>query len=426
MSGKDFTREDSRIEPRKAFWGQNRPPEIDVPSMKPEVNLLESGGDMAEPPGIRVAHVVMSLEPGGMENGVVNLCRSLDRRRFSSAVICLARRGEFVRRLQSDTEVVCLEKKEGFEPLLARRMARVIADLRADVVHTHNLGPLFYAMLAKRFFGLRAAIVQGEHAELRPDEKTRRRRVMRSFGYRSCQAIHTVSNGLREEILEFGATEDKVVGIPNGVDCERFAPGDPGKREECRRELGIEPGEFVVGMVGRFGAFKRHLELIESFESLASRLPRLRLLMIGDHGPKKGETLAAMERSVVRDRITWLGFLEDPAPLYRVMDLLAIPSENEGLSNAMLEAMASGVPCLANPACGAGEVLQDEVNGFLKPMPTPRAIADEIESILQKSDLDLQNVRHAARETVLESHSLSFMVRQYEDLYESALLHSRS
>lgn len=380
---------------------------------------------MAEPPRIRVAHVVMSLEPGGMENGVVNLCRSLDRRKFSSAVICLARRGAFVRRLPSSTEVVCLEKRDGFEPLLAWRMARVIADLRADVVHTHNLGPLFYAMLAKRLFGLRAAVVQGEHAELRPDEKTRRRRVMRSLGYRSCEAIHTVSNGLRDEILEFGVTGDKVVGIPNGVDCERFVPGDPANREEFRRKLGIGTGEFVLGMVGRFGAFKRHLELIESFESLAPRHPRLRLLMIGDNGPKKGAAIAAMERSEARDRIMWLGFQNDPAPLYRVMDLLAIPSENEGLSNAMLEAMASGVPCLANPACGAAEVLQDEVNGFLKPMPTPRAISDEIESILQKSDLDLQNVRHSARETVLESHSLSFMVQQYEKLYESALRHSR-
>ncbi len=366
---------------------------------------------------IQILHLVTSLEPGGMENGVVNYTNRLDPSKFATTIACLERVGDFAMRLREDVKVVCFGKAPGFRFSVVPKLARTIRSAGADVLHTHNLGPLIYGAMANVLAGGRAALLQGEHGQMRPAEMTPRRMWLRKTGYRACGAVHTVSAGLRTDLIDHGFSGEKIRVILNGVDCARFSPVTHGERASLREAWKLEADAVVLGIVGRFVAFKRHVRLIEAFERLAEGHPRLRLLIVGDRGDAREDILRKIEGSPVKERIVWAGYQSDPVDFYRMMDLLVVPSDCEGLSNVMLEAMACAVPCLAHPACGASEVVVDDVNGFLREMPTSDALASVLGGIA--SDLPfLAKLGEGARRTAEQRFSLAAMVDGYARLYE--------
>jgi glycosyltransferase involved in cell wall biosynthesis len=366
---------------------------------------------------IRILHLVTSLEPGGLENGVVNLANQLNPLRFETSIACLERVGEFAQRLGIDTALTCFDKPPGFRFSTIFKLARMIARTRPDIIHTHNLGPLIYGTLANIANGNTAVVLQGEHAQLRPDEKTLRRRLTRKACYRACGMVHTVSSGLRDDLVSNGFPNDRIRVILNGVDCVRFSPALAEERKALRKQHGLPEDSFVVGIVGRFGAFKGHSRLIRGFEQLAGEHAHLQLLMVGDHGPEKDRVLEMAETSRYRERIAWSGFQKEPADFYRMMDLLVVPSENEGLSNALLEAMACGVACIAHPACGANEVIVEGVNGMLRPM----ADADQLAIVIRDAISDPLRLREMGAQARLRAEvgfSMSAMLSDYSRLYE--------
>lgn len=366
---------------------------------------------------IQVLHLVTSLEPGGLENGVVNLANGLDPSEFRTTIVCLERVGDFARRLRNDVKVVCLGKAPGFRFSAARSLARMIRSEEADILHTHNLGPLIYGSLAGVLAGGRAAVLQGEHGQMRPAEMVWRRKWLRKLGYRVCGGVHTVSAGLRTDLVNHGFPGEKIRVILNGVDCARFAPVQDGERALLREAWGLEKDAVVLGIVGRFVALKGHARLIEAFGRLSAGHPRLRLLIVGDHGAEREDILRKIAESPVKERIVWAGYQSETVDFYRMMDLLVVPSDSEGLSNVMLEAMACAVPCLVHPACGANEVVVEGINGFLREMATPEALVRVLGDIA--SDLPLlAELGAGARRTAEQRFSLASMVNGYSRLYE--------
>lgn len=365
-------------------------------------------------------HLVTSLEPGGLENGVVNLVNGLDPTRFHTTIACLERVGDFAARLRSGVRVCCLDKPPGFHFSAARGLARLIRSERSDIVHTHNLGPLIYGSLAGLLSGGHAAILQGEHGQLRPAEMSLKRKWLRKAGYRICRGVHAVSAGLRADLVSHGFEGGKIRVILNGVDCDRFTPVPAEARAALRGKWGLGGDSVVIGIVGRFVALKGHARLIEAFERLAPEHPRLRLLIVGDHGPEREPILKQIGESPVRERIVWSGYQPETVDFYRMMDLLAVPSDSEGLSNVMLEAMACGVPCLAHPACGASEVIVDGANGLLREMSTAGALAAALGGIAFDAPL-LSTLGRSARRTAENRFSLAAMVAGYSQLYEDLM-----
>ena len=212
---------------------------------------------------LRVLHVVFSLEAGGMENGVVNVSRALDARGHDIHACCLADGGRFVERFPRPEHVHVLGKSEGFSPRTVRALAAVIRHLAPDVIHTHNFGPLIYSVLAVP--GAKARILHGEHAELTPRELTPHRKILRRILYGRVSGVHAVSTALRKSLIGQGFPAEKIGVVVNGVDTGHFAPGS---KVEARNQTGLPPDAIVLGLVGRFGEFKRHAALIDAFERL--------------------------------------------------------------------------------------------------------------------------------------------------------------
>lgn len=364
---------------------------------------------------MKILHVVNSLDPGGMENGVVNLTRGLEARGFESHVACLERRGAFSGRLPASSKTFLLGKTRGFSPVAAWRLSRTIAQLRPDVVHSHNIGPLIYTGLA-RLLGPRVPWVHGEHSQLTKEEQQPRRLRQRRRWYRGCHTIHTVSLAMREELISFGFPSEKIVAIANGVDTERFAPGD---RIAARNAFSIPGDALCIGIVGRFGPFKRHLQLIEAFERIVPQFPHARLLIAGGGGSEEGPVTHRVEASPFRPLIHLLGFQADPRLCYQALDLLAVPSVNEGLSNVTLEAMASGVPALARSGCGHDQIITPGEDGWIESMESPEALARSLSEILAEP-VRLVDFGRNARKKVASVFSLTAMMTAYEQLYRAA------
>ncbi len=362
---------------------------------------------------IRILHVVFSLDPGGMENGLSNLAQRLPVDEFDIHVCCLEREGAFARRFPSPSQIYTLNKAEGFSLHSLVGLARLIARIQPHIVHSHNLGTLIYASLATGG-GRWKSILHGEHGQLTGEHCEPRRLRQRHNYFRRCQRLHTVSQSLTDHFAEFGFDRSRFDVIVNGVDVDRFKPGD---KQQAKAEWGIPPDAPTIGILGRFGPFKRHDLLLDAFDDLARKLPQARLLIVGGGGPEEDKIQRKARAGLVTDRIHFTGFQEDPRRCYHAMDLLVIPSINEGLSNALLESMASGVPALCNKeACGSDEVIEHGVDGFVADISDRASLAANLVSSLS-SPARLIDMGRAARKSVERKFSIDKMVQDYQRIY---------
>ena len=361
-----------------------------------------------------ILHVVFSLEPGGMENGLVNVARRLPPQEFAVHVCCLEKAGEFLRRLPPAIGVTVLGKGGGLSLVTISRLRGLLHQLQPAVIHTHNLGPLFYAALANQL-GPRVPLLHGEHGMLTPRERRGWRYWLRRMLYRRCSAVHTVSPSLLQYYQGRGFHHPQMLAIINGVDSERFTPGD---RAAAREAIGLPARSVVMGMMGSFQRRKRHREVIAAFHIVASDFPLAHLLLVGARGPES-EAVAELARCGPQaSRIHLLPYQEDPRPFYRAMDMLIVASENEGLSNAALEAMACGVPVLAGEACGNAEIITPGKDGWLARLDTPEAIAQAMRQCLGDT-APMATLGEHARETVLRRFRVEEMAAQYAQLYRA-------
>lgn len=359
---------------------------------------------------LRVLHVVTSLDAGGMENGVCNIATGLVPS-IESYVACLERDGLFASKFPDRRAVHVLGKRDGFSIRAVIALAKLIRKTRPNVVHTHNLGPLIYASLATIGGGC-CPIIHGEHAQLAPWELSPKRIRQRARLYRHCAAIHTVSHSQLEELHQLGFRHTSLTAIANGVDTTRFSIGST---TEAKARLGFPADVMLVGLVGRFGPFKRHDILIDAFNRLSPRIPSLHLIFIGGGG---SEEIRIRDLARSHPKIHFTGFQAEPAPFYQALDLLVIPSTNEGMSNAALEAMACGVRVLGNVNCGHEQIISNGVNGYIADLRSAESIAGNVSEILcaPGSPVDMRN---AARMTIADRFSLISMLEKYEHLYRA-------
>jgi glycosyltransferase involved in cell wall biosynthesis len=361
---------------------------------------------------IRILHVLNSLEPGGMENGVVNVTNRLDESEFEVHICCLETGGAFVERLNHPENVHVLHKKAGFSKRAVWQLMRTISRVGADVIHPHNLAPLTYSVLAT-MLGFWKPVLQGEHGMFQGEQRNADRLRFRRRLYRFATRIHTVSEGLKQWLIEQGFDGRKIVPIINGVDIERFKPAD---KASVRREIGVPETGPWMGIVGRFDHNKHHLLLIDAFNLIGAEFPDARLLILGDNGNEKEKIIAACEASPFRDRLHRVGFQSNPLPYYQALDLLTAPSPMEGLSNAVLESMACGVPVLAHMACGNSEVITNGVDGHMAAVDTPEIMAEHMRRVLGDHE-GLKQAGVAARQTIEKRFSIDGMVENYAQLY---------
>ncbi len=374
-------------------------------SKRPRTPASQRSGGLPTP--IRVAHIVYTMGTGGLEKGVATIVRHASPG-FEHVVLCLAHSGPSERLLPAGTPVVEFRKPSGNSLRFIWRVAREIRRLRPHVVHTRNWSALD-GLIAARLAGVRN-IVHGEHGwgVDDPDGLNPKRIRVRRFLSRWVREYTCVSAAMVPWLEHTVRVGRPVTQIYNGVDPDVFRPGPGGRVQE---ELGTPPGAFVAGIVGRLDPIKDHPTLLRAFARVRERHPDAVLLVVGD-GPER----ESLERAA-GDGVRFLGNRLDAPDVLRALDVFVLSSRNEGISNTILEAMATGLPVVATRTGGNPELVVDGSTGRLVPVGDVTAFADRLLAYL--ADPDLRRAHGAAgRERVLERFTIERMVASYETVYQ--------
>ena len=391
-----------------------------APSLHPEAATAVVGT-----PGVPlIAHVIYRLDVGGLENGLVNLINRIPPQRFRHAIVSLTDYSTFRQRIQrGDVPVFALNKPPGNSPVTLFKLWRLLKQLRPDIVHTRNLAAL-EGTLPAALAGVPVRI-HGEHGRDVDDldgSNTRRqfvRRLFKPFVHRYIAVSRDLGSYLQQSV---GVPSARIAQIYNGVDSERFYPAGE-RREEvpCAGFAGRE--NFVIGTVGRMQDVKDQLTLARAFVLLMQGYPgaeqRLRLVMVGG-GPLREKVRVLLANAGI-EQCAWLpGERNDVARIMRSFDLFVLPSLAEGISNTILEAMASGLPVLATAVGGNPELIEPGVTGTLVPRNDAESMARAMHAYVESAEL-CRRQGSEARRTVERRFRMEGMVNAYMAVYDQLL-----
>lgn len=374
-----------------------------------------------------VVHVIFRLAIGGMENGLVNLINRMPASRYRHAIVCMSDYTDFRERIQrDDVEVYALRKKPGHDLAAYWRFWKYIRKMKPAIVHTRNLGALEFqvpAMLA----GVRHRI-QSEHGRDVTDLQGNRkkylhfRRLINPFVNKHIALSKDLQHWLEQQV---GIHRQHVDQIYNGVDTDVFSPVST--RTALPAKDFATDNSIIIGTIGRMQGEKDQLTLVRAFIQLLNRVEcgrdRLRLVMIGD-GPLFQEALDLL-RQANAEQMAWLpGSRSDAPQLLKALDIFVLPSLIEGISNTILEAMATGLPVVATAVGGNPELVEEGITGKLVPSANPDLMADAIQKYVDSGELRQVHGK-AGRERVEQHFSMENMVQGYMDVYDR-LLHRDS
>ncbi len=348
---------------------------------------------------LRVVHVVLQLDTGGMEKLLVEFARHADRGGFELRFVSLGSRGCLADDIEAcGWPVMALEEPPGLRPGLVLRLARLFRRWGADVVHTHNTKPLIYAGPAARLAGARR-VVHTRHGQR--FGASRRATTLFRFAARMADRVVCVSDDSVRVSAGEGLVLSKLTRIWNGIDV-RFAYAGP------------RAGGPVV-MVGRMSPEKDVATLLRAAAIAAREHSAFRLEIAGG-----GVCLPDLRRLVsdlgLGEHVTFLGEVQDIPSLLRRAGLFVLSSLTEGISMTLLEAMAVGLPVVATRVGGNPEVVVDGQTGLLVPPESPAELASAMLRLLHDPEGG-HRMGRAGRLWVEQHFDIRRMVADYEALY---------
>ncbi len=370
-----------------------------------------------------IVHIVHRFDTGGMENGMVNLFNTLSPQRYRHSVIALTDYSDFRQRITAQTvDFYALHRAPGHGLGWALRLWKLLRRLKPDLVHTRNLAAL-EAQFVAAVAGVRAT-VHGEHGRDVFDlygqnwKYNLMRRALQPLVSNYIAVSQDLETWLRVAIR---VPPRKLHQIYNGVDSIRFVP-----RVGPRPDF-AHPESIVFGAVGRMVEVKDYPLLTRAFIQMVRQQPeraeRARLVIIGE-GPARSVCLE-MLRAEGLAHLAWMpGERQDIAEVMQVFDVFVLPSKNEGISNTILEALASGLPVIATAVGGNVELVEEGVNGRLV---EPGNVAAMAQALLGYLDVPARIAEHGgnARRAAVQRFSIPAMAEAYAAVYDKTLARRR-
>ena len=369
-----------------------------------------------EPLRLRVVHVVLSLDVGGLERNVINQVREGQALGQEVSVVCVTQPGTLASQVESlGGRLFCLDKRPGITLDTISRIRNLFRAMKPDIVHTHQIGTLFYAGPAVASLGrVRTRVVHTEHGR-EPYNRSARRRWLGRLAGLFVERFFCLTHDMAAEIIHHRIVpRSKVRVIDNGIDIDRFRErGDPAA---LRRSLGIPADSPVIGSVGRLVDVKRHDVLIRAFADLRRAVPDAYLVVVGG-GPLENELLALAHRLDVDTCVHLVGHQPEAWKFLYIMNCFALTSRSEGMPQAVLEAAIAGLPIVATRVGGLPELIDDGHTGILIEPNDPEVLTRALLTVLRDPE--------AAREmglAALQRVESRFHVRRMAQVYHRHFL----
>ena len=377
----------------------------------------------------RIAFVVHTFQAGGLERCVARISSCLDRARFQPMIICLDRSGNAENWLEADdVPIFELHRRPGNDPRLVARLARLLRNERVDIVHSHNWGSLLETVFARYLSGTPFHVHAERGLELAEMQARVWRRRARDCVGRTARAradaVVAVSREIRDKIISSGVASRRVHLIPNGIDP---LPVQDliGARARIRNRLGVIKSTILVCCVGRFVPVKDFATVIQAIVVLAQAGQDVHLVLVGD-GPEHDALQAQVRSTGFAERIHLVGEQADVGAWLAAVDIYVNASLYEGMSQAVLEAMAAGLPLVVTDV-GENAVLAGGNSPCGRVIPTNdvNALASALGELTADRALRM-HFGERARRRQRDEFSQAKMVRRYEELYSQLAIEKTS
>lgn len=370
---------------------------------------------------IAIAYVVHTFDVGGLEHCIARLVNHLDRNAYEPSIVCLNRNGSAAQWLETDdTPIRELHKRSGNDPFVIIKLARLLRAQRFDIVHSHNWGTLVETSLARKWAGVKCHVhaVRGMNFGQRDSARFRnylRNRTSR-WALKRCDCLVAVAESVRDDMTtSYGMLDRAIRVIPNGVDG-RSGQVPQEQVARLRKQIEMPAAEIVFGTVGRLVHVKNLTSAIEAIARLVQSGVDAHFVIVGD-GPDRSILERHAAAANVSRRIHFAGHQTNVDEWLTLFDVYVNSSLSEGMSQSILEAMASGIPMIVTDV-GESSVLAggDQACGLIVPADNTDALygamAELAASSHRRRELGENGlVRHNERYGVLS------MINAYESLY---------
>jgi glycosyltransferase involved in cell wall biosynthesis len=366
---------------------------------------------------IRIYYTIAWMEMGGSQTHLMQVLRLLDRDTFEPVLCCLTGKGALLERARASGATVVDLGMRSFRSLdMAAGVAKLARELRrgrADVVHNYLLRANVVGSLAARAAGVPAVLCSKRGCHWRRGWELAGARLSNRLAHRvTCNA-----EAVREFVHENErCPKEKMVVIPSGVDTDRFRPLPPG---DYKARLGLDPTRPVVGIVTRMRVRKGVEEFLRAMAVVRERRPDAEIVIVGEVALDE-DLQRLVDETRLRDHLRLLGRRSDIPEVLSAFDVFVLSSHDEGMSNAILEAMSMELPVVATDVGGTGEVVRQGATGLLVPPKEVAPLAAAIEDVLNDPERG-RRMGRLGREIVQERFSARAMVRQMQSLYITLL-----
>jgi glycosyltransferase involved in cell wall biosynthesis len=358
---------------------------------------------------LSIVHTESSLGWGGQELRILSESQGLARRGHDVRLLCPAEARIYGEAARFGLKAVALP--------IARKNLRALRSLlawfranRCDVVSTHSSTDSWLAALALLVLGRPYPMVRTRHISA----PVPRNMLSRWLYTRATSRIVTAGESLRSELIRRnGFPEARIDSVPTGMDAQRFRPGE---RQAARAALGLPEGGTLLGIVATLRSWKGHRYLIEALPGLPEDL---RLVIVGD-GPYREVLEALVESLGVRGRVRFAGQQQDVVPWLQALDIFALPSyANEGVPQALVQAMLCGLACVTTHAGSIAELARHEATALVVPAQDVGSLRAAIERLARDAALR-RRLGEAARRHCEAGYSYEGMLDRMERVYRQA------
>jgi glycosyltransferase involved in cell wall biosynthesis len=326
---------------------------------------------------LRIVHTESSLGWGGQEIRILSESQGLIGRGHDVRLLCPPEARIHAEAPRWGIPVSAL-------PIGHKRLAGVRALMRwlkanpCDVVSTHSSTDAWLSALALMALGRPVPMVRTRHISAPVHDNF----PTRWLYTRATARIVTAGEALRRQLIEEnGFPAGRIESVPTGVDAERFRPGD---KAAARAALGLPQDKFLVGIVATLRSWKGHQYLIEALAGLPERV---HLVVVGE-GPNRPNLEAQIDRLSLRSRVTLPGNQRDVLPWLQALDVFSLPSyANEGVPQALLQAMLAGLPCLTTATGSIWELAKHESTALVVPPRDADALRAALERLVSDPPL---------------------------------------
>ncbi len=374
---------------------------------------------VGQPDGIKVVHLITSLATGGAERFLARLLSATDRERFQNVVVSMTDEGAIGRDLRDiGVPVFALGMRRGIPgPLAFAKLLRLLrlqapAVLQTWLYHSDLLG-LVACRLAKvphLVWNIRCSNTDDLYKTGLSGLTVR---LLARYSHRPDAVIVNSEAGVKAHTA-LGYEPRRWEVIPNGINPEDFSPMADA-RHSFRRELGVDDGAVLIGLVARYDPLKDHATFLEAAAQVR-HMDNVFFVLVGLGADKDNlELVSLIERLGLADSVLALGERGDIRRINAALDIATCSSRGEGFPNVIAEAMACGTPCVTTDVGDATEILGDA--GVSVPPSDPRAFADAIRGLIQAGGAQRQSLGERARKRITEHYGLDHVARRYEALY---------